>query len=154
VVTEERRALVVGGDCTVLLGVFLGLPRGMRLWFIDGHADFLDGDTSPTGEAADMDLAILTGMAHRECWEAPGPSWTQAPWSCSDIALTNSAPMLRARMPGSILPSVRSPPFEIRERGARAVGQEVAADNRRQKTWLHLDLDVLDEQALPAVTYP
>lgn len=61
VVAEGRRPLVVGGDCTVLLGVLLGLPRGMRLWFVDGHADFLDGEASPTGEAADMDLAILTG---------------------------------------------------------------------------------------------
>jgi len=31
------------------------------LWLVDGHADFYDGETSPTGEAADMELAILTG---------------------------------------------------------------------------------------------
>src|SRR5918997_1405459 len=53
--------VVLGGDCTLLLGVFQALPRGCGLWFVDGHADFLDGETSPTGEAADMDLAILTG---------------------------------------------------------------------------------------------
>ena len=57
----SQRPLVVGGDCTLLLGVFQALPRGSGLWFIDGHADFLDGESSPTGEAADMDLAILTG---------------------------------------------------------------------------------------------
>ena len=28
---------------------------------IDGHPDALDGATSPTGEAADMDLAVVTG---------------------------------------------------------------------------------------------
>ena len=53
--------LVIGGDCTLMLGVFQALPRGCGLWFIDGHADFYDGESSPTGEAADMDLAILTG---------------------------------------------------------------------------------------------
>jgi arginase len=26
------------------------------LWFVDGHADYLDGSSSPTGEAADMEL--------------------------------------------------------------------------------------------------
>ena len=56
-----ERPLVIGGDCTLLLGVFEALPRGSGLWFVDGHADFFDGESSPTGEAADMDLAILTG---------------------------------------------------------------------------------------------
>ena len=64
-VSEILRArecpLVLGGDCTLLLGVFQALPRGSGLWFVDGHADFYDGESSPTGEAADMDLAILTG---------------------------------------------------------------------------------------------
>jgi len=61
-VLEARECpLVLGGDCTLLLGVFQALPRGSGLWFVDGHADFLDGESSPTGEAADMDLAILTG---------------------------------------------------------------------------------------------
>jgi arginase len=55
------RPLLVGGDCTLLLGVFEALPSDTGLWFIDGHADFLDRTSSPTGEAADMDLAILTG---------------------------------------------------------------------------------------------
>lgn len=40
------------------------------LWFVDGHADFLDGWSSPTGEAADMELAILTG-AGLECSTDP-----------------------------------------------------------------------------------
>ena len=53
--------LVLGVDCTLLLGVFQALPTPSGLWFVDGHADFFDGDSSPTGEAADMDLAILTG---------------------------------------------------------------------------------------------
>jgi arginase family enzyme len=153
-VTEERRALVVGGDCTVLLGVFLGLPRGMRLWFVDGHADFLNGETSPTGEAADMDLAILTG---------------HGPPGLLGIAGTLVDPgsvVLLGHRPDQLSPDIatenaRIDPatraltaLEIRKRGARTVGQEVAAGNPGKQTWLHLDLDVLDEQALPAVTYP
>lgn len=150
---EGRRPLVVGGDCTVLLGVFLGLPRGMRLWFVDGHPDFLDGETSPTGEAADMDLAILTGH---------GPPGLLG--SAGTLVDPGSVILLGHR-PDHLSPDVASEnaridpairaliALEIRERGAGAVGEEIAADNPTQPTWLHLDLDVLDVQALPAVTY-
>ena len=68
-----ERPLVIGGDCTLLLGVFEALPRGTGLWFVDGHADFFDGRSSPTGEAADMELAILTGHGPPGLLEADGP---------------------------------------------------------------------------------
>jgi len=77
--------VVIGGDCTLLLGVFGALPPGSGLWFVDGHADFYDG---------------------------------------------------------------------VRERGAARVGREAAARLARAPAWLHLDLDVLDEAALPAVSCP
>jgi arginase len=68
-----ERPLVVGGDCTLLLGIFRALPRASGLWFVDGHADFYDGDSSPTGEAADMDLAILTGHGPPGLLAGDGP---------------------------------------------------------------------------------
>lgn len=60
-----RRPLVLGGDCSILLGIFPALRRQVGrpgLWFLDGHPDFLDGAVSDTGETADMDLALLTGV--------------------------------------------------------------------------------------------
>jgi arginase len=145
--------LVVGGDCTLLLGVFQALPRGSGLWFVDGHADFYDGESSPTGEAADMDLAILTGhgppglldtdrlldpaatvlLGHR-------PSELNA-----DVAFEN------ARLDSAIYALTAS---ELREHGAGQVGAEAAMRLAGRPSWLHLDLDVLDETALPAVSYP
>ena len=58
-----RRPLVVGGDCSVLLGIAPALRAEGRfgLWFVDGHPDLLDGADSDTGETADMDLAVLIG---------------------------------------------------------------------------------------------
>ena len=55
--------LVLGGDCSILIGCTLALRRQDRfgLFFIDGHADFYQPETSPTSEVADMDLAIVTG---------------------------------------------------------------------------------------------
>src|SRR5262249_35906040 len=55
--------LVLGGDCSILLGAMLALRRRGRygLVFVDGHTDFGLPDTSLTGGAAGMDLALVTG---------------------------------------------------------------------------------------------
>src|SRR2546423_13953231 len=55
--------LVLGGDCSVLLGGALALRRrgGIGLLFLDGHADFYQPSAEPSGEAASMDLALITG---------------------------------------------------------------------------------------------
>ena len=55
--------IVLGGDCSILLGNLLALSRRGRhgLLFIDGHADFYQPEAEPNGEAASMDLALATG---------------------------------------------------------------------------------------------
>jgi arginase len=61
---EGHHPLVLGGDCTLLIGVAAALqavaPQA-RLAFVDGHLDCYDGSSSQTGEGADMELAILLG---------------------------------------------------------------------------------------------
>jgi arginase len=150
----SERPLVVGGDCTLLLGVFEALPRGSGLWFADGHADFFDGETSPTGEAADMDLAILTGHGPPGLLERDEP------------LIEPAAVVLLGHRPAGLHPDVarenaRLDPAihavtapEVRERGAAKVGAEAAIRLAERLAWLHLDLDVLDEAVLPAVSYP
>jgi arginase len=55
--------IVLGGDCTILLGITLALRRRGRhgLLFLDGHADFYQPEADPTGEAASMELGLVTG---------------------------------------------------------------------------------------------
>jgi len=154
ILNTDALPLVVGGDCTLLLGVFGALPAGTGLWFLDGHADFYDGESSPTGEAADMDLAILTGHGPRGLLEAAEPLVApdavvllgHRPSALSrDVALENS------RIDPAI-PAATAP--DVREHGARRSGADAAALLAERPAWLHLDLDVLDERSLPAVTYP
>ncbi|HWN43028.1 MAG TPA: arginase family protein [Thermoanaerobaculia bacterium] len=59
--------LVLGGDCSILLGTLLGLrPRGrIGLAFIDGHCDFALPSISISGGAAGMDLALAVGRGGR-----------------------------------------------------------------------------------------
>jgi arginase len=151
----DERPLVVGGDCTLLLGVFAALPAATGLWFVDGHADFYDGRTSPTGEAADMELSILTGHGPEGLLEDAGPPLLapsavvllghRPPDLGEDVALETSRidPAIHA---------LTAP--QIRAVGAARVAAESAERLRHRSAWLHLDIDVLDETALPAVSYP
>jgi arginase len=63
-VQQKRFALVLGGDCSILIGVCAGLRSihaNHGLIFMDAHADFYASSQSISGEVADMDLAIVTG---------------------------------------------------------------------------------------------
>jgi len=154
VLEARERPLVLGGDCTLLLGVFHALPPDSGLWFVDGHADFFDGESSPTGEAADMDLAILTGHGPPGLLDRDGP------------LLDPAAVVLLGHRPAELHPDIarenaRLDPAihalttpEVRERGPAQVGTDAAARLVERPAWLHLDLDVLDGDVLPAVSYP
>ena len=62
---EGRFALVLGGDCSVVLGALLGARRvrggPVGLAYIDAHADFATPEESRTGSAASMCLAMAVG---------------------------------------------------------------------------------------------
>src|SRR4051812_18207064 len=66
--------LILGGDCSILLGPALALKRrgSYGLLFIDGHADFYQPEADPTGEAASMDLAFATGHGPRLLTDVEG----------------------------------------------------------------------------------
>src|SRR5919106_5232536 len=63
VVDRGEFPVVLGGDCSILLGNLLAFRRRGRygLLFLDGHADFYQPEAEPNGEAASMELALATG---------------------------------------------------------------------------------------------
>ena len=149
-----ERPLVLGGDCTLLLGVFSAMPDRSGLWFVDGHADFLDGKSSPTGEAADMDLAILTGHGPPGLLERDDPMLEPAAVVLLGHRPAESHPDV-ARENARLDPAIHALTAPaVREHGPDRVGNEAAARLVGRPAWLHLDLDVLDESVLPAVSYP
>jgi arginase len=149
-----ERPILVGGDCTLLLGVFQGLGAGVGLWLVDGHADFHDGELSATGEAADMELSILTGH---------GPEGVLDP---AEPPLDPATVVLMGHRPDELAPEVavenaRLDPAidaytapQVRELGPAEVAAAARTRLNTTPAWLHVDLDVLDETALPAVSYP
>ena len=63
ILKKNKFPLVLGGDCSIVLGNLLALRclGKYGLFFVDGHADFYQPEASPKGEVADMDLAIVSG---------------------------------------------------------------------------------------------
>ena len=158
--TRGERPLVLGGDCTLLLGAIAGVRDAVGrvgLWFVDGHADYLDARSSPTGEAADMELAMLTGNGPPELVDLAGEAPLVEP---PDVVILGHRPpslnqdvaLEMGRVPSAI---ARMTAEEVAVAGPTEVGkrwERLLAD--RGPAWLHLDLDALDEAALPAVSYP
>lgn len=62
-ITDDHFPLVLGGDCSILIGIMPALRKAsdFALVYIDAHADFYQPNRSTTGEVADMSLAIVTG---------------------------------------------------------------------------------------------
>lgn len=61
---EGRFPLIYGADCAVLLGAMPALAEvegNAGLIFIDGHEDATSMELSTTGEAANMEVALLLG---------------------------------------------------------------------------------------------
>jgi arginase len=156
-----ERPLIVGGCCTLLIGVFAALrDQGTEtaLAFIDGHLDFYDGGSSPTGEAADMELAILCGLGPAGLTHLAGPPPLVDP---ANVVVLGHRDAAEAAADGAPDPAALFPTMalhdadSVRAHGAAVLGQAVAGRfaARGQPFWLHLDLDVLAETALPAVDY-
>ncbi len=153
-----ERPFVLGGDCSLVPGALAGARVAcgpLSLWMVDGHPDALDGETSPTGEAADMDLALVLGRGHPELTGLAGVEPIVEP---QDVALIGHRP---AELDSDVAAELALVPPGVeqttapalRRRGAARVAWATLAASRGRPVWLHVDLDALDERELPAVTY-
>lgn len=152
--------LVLGGDCSILIGNMLSLRRtGKRygLFFIDGHADFYQPEASPTGEVADMDLAIVTGRGPAIITDIGGLK----PYvRDEDVVLCGYRDAEESKRYGS--QDVRQTGIAsfdlsaVRETGIESCVEKGIARfqaNGVAGFWVHLDVDVLDDRVMPAVDY-
>jgi arginase len=161
VVRKKLFPLVLGGDCSILIGNLLALRRLGRygLFFIDGHADFYQPEASPTGEVADMDLAIVSGRGPNVLTDIGGlkpfvrdqdiivfgyrDTEQAANYGSQDVRDTNMHvfDLTYVRKMGTITAAA-----------SQAV-EMLANDEELDGFWIHLDVDVLDDSIMPAVDY-
>lgn len=156
---EGHRLLVVGGDCPILIGALAGCadvdggPPG--LLFVDGHEDAWPPVASTTGEAADMELGLLLGRALdglEPSLQAQIPRL--APAHVAALGARDRDELAGAgvaSLAGTVTllddAAVRLDPAGVAREAARLVAAAGAG------WWLHVDLDVLSTDALPAVDY-
>jgi arginase len=156
--------LLLGGDCSILLGPMLALKRRgvYGLVFIDGHNDFCyphDPARFPMLAAASLDLALVTGHGPdaltdiqsakpyvREEHVAVLGYWDELEYAdVFDFASFAASRVGRFDV------------THVRRQGAAQAAQEALAMLTRQgvdQFWIHLDVDVLDRTVMPAVDSP
>lgn len=151
--------LVLGGDCSILLGCMLGLKRRGRygLLFVDGHADFYAPHQSTTGEAADMDLALVSGRGPDVVVDLEG----RKPYvRDEDVVVFAHRDAAQAHKFGS--QDVRETRMTVRDlTDVRKAGVNASATDAVARLsaaemdgfWIHFDVDVLDDAIMPAVEY-
>jgi arginase len=151
--------IVLGGDCSILLGNLLALNRRGRfgLLFLDGHADFYQPEAEPNGEAASMDLALATGRGPRVLADLDGRGPLVGD---EDVVVFGRRDAEEAEAAGSrriedtaitVLDLA-----SVRERGAARAASDAVEHLGRpdlEGFWIHVDCDVLDDAVMPAVDY-
>jgi arginase len=150
--------VVLGGDCSILLGNLLALRRRGRygLLFVDGHTDFYQPEAEPNGEAASMDLALATGRGPRVLTDIEGRKPLVRDEDVVAFGFRDSAESAQAGMQ-PLPPRLRTIDLEgVRQAGAAAASRQAVewlAAGGRSGYWVHLDVDVLDDAVMPAVDY-
>jgi arginase len=164
--SASRFPVVLGGDCSILLGCLAGIRRGGRcgLLHVDGHSDFFHpgnyDSASRLGAAAGMDLALVTGrgellLTHWPPFGIPlvvdddvvqiGDREAEAPPAASSRDAAFTPPIVQLRV------------HEILQVGIAEVCRRAVKHLERRgldRVWMHVDLDVLDERVMPAVDSP
>ena len=146
---RQAFALLLGGDCRMLVGIFAALARRKTeagLVFLDGHGDFHSPETSPSGDPADMELAILTGRGPERITRIAG----KYPLLKDDEVVVYG---IRA------WDGLETSAIEVYDRQRMlATGIKRAAKEGLKKftqkelpVWLHFDVDVLDPEFMPVM---
>lgn len=151
--------VVLGGDCSILIGCMLALRRAGRygLFFIDGHADFYQPEAEPTGEVASMELAIVSGRGPSILTDLDGLKPLVQDEDIIAFGYRDTEEQKKDNSQDIRDTSINALDLEQ----VRALGSVVAVQQAMQRLqkdqldgyWIHLDADVLDNTIMPAVDY-
>jgi arginase len=155
---QGKFPLVLGGDCSILIGSALALRKRGRygLLFVDGHADLLTPANSQSKGAAGMDLALATGLGPELLTNIEGTK----PYIQPEDTIVFG---YRQPPPGDTSPVAPQPPMgsfpfhSIQQQGIvesarKAVTRLESAPTRG--FWIHVDVDVLNTESMSAVDSP
>jgi arginase len=156
----DHFVIVLGGDCSILLGPMLALRRRGRygLIFVDGQTDTRDPTNSKTAGAAGMDLALAVGHGPNVLadLEARKPLVRG-----EDVIVFGARDVLdRGTYIGQDISRFGMALYDlnrVRRMGVCAAAANAVGHVTRPAMhgfWIHVDADVLDSHVMPAVDTP
>ncbi|HWD79474.1 MAG TPA: arginase family protein, partial [Kribbella sp.] len=163
-VAREDFVVLLGGECSNLLGPALGLKRLGRygLVYLDGHSDFRTTENSPHVAAAGGEaLALVTGRGQDDLTDLEG----LGPYARdTDVVLLGIreddeyvADVEKAGIPVWRASRIAQDPEAVAAATlAHLTGRAdpSAGGGELDGFWVHLDVDVLDAAVMPAVDSP
>lgn len=156
---EKYFSLVLGGDCSILLGIMPALKKygSYGLIFLDAHADFYEPEKSITGQVADMDLAIVSGRGPEILTNIDNLKPYVADQNIVHIGQRDWEETQKYGSQDLKDTSIKS--FGLADIKARGI-KNVTADTvdyisklHLDGFWIHFDTDVISDEINPAVDY-
>lgn len=156
---DNKFPVVLGGDCSNLIGCALALRRAGRygLFFIDGHTDFYLPEAEPNGEAASMDLAIVSGRGPRLLADIEGLGPLMRDEDIVAFGYRDTADQLKYGSQDVRAISIHAFPIELISKTGAVQAAKLALErldfDLLKGLWIHVDADVLNDAIMPAVDY-
>jgi arginase len=156
----RRFTVVIGGDCSVVLGCLLGARKAGRpvgLVYVDAHADYATPAESKTGSVASMSLALATGRGDTPLARLAGHTSLVDSGHVTLIGRRDAADSSYGSAALAASPILDLPDSELLVRRssdlvtsvlARVAGPDVRG------FWIHLDVDVINPAVMSAVDSP
>jgi arginase len=163
--SSGRFAVVLGGDCSIVLGSVLGARRSAQgsvgLVYVDAHADFGTPEESRTGSAASMCLALAVGRGETPLARLSGDAPLVEGKDVVLVGRRDHAEPWYGHAALAASPILDIPSATLGDRGA----VDVAAAALKRLTspgsggeprgfWIHLDADVINPTVMAAVDSP
>ncbi len=150
----DKFPLVIGGDCSILIGTAIALKQNGNygVFYLDGHTDFMDVSLSETGGAGGMVASIVTGNGHKKLTN-----------------ILNNLPYILEENLWCVGNREYDDEYENEVRNSKATYiplellrmegiancvesfLEHVENKKLDGFWLHIDLDVLNDNLMPCV---
>jgi arginase len=158
VADSGRLPLILGGDCTITLGVIAGFRRrhpDVGLVYVDGDADLGRPDSGGSGIFDSMGIAHLLGRGAPELTGLAGPVPLLDP---ARLALVGGDPRETSAAGREFLAaqgvSFQEAPALIADPAGTADRALAAIEQSAGPVVVHLDVDVIDSGELPLGNFP